>query len=341
MDFGERIKNYRKENNLTQDDLAEKLHVSRQSISKWETGNAYPNYSLLLDIAKLLNESVDDLLSTREIVKETIDSKNKKLRNKIFIFSSIGVAIIGIIVSIIALVISNKAVDSISNNSTDGNKTTRIRGYVVAPISNDNDSPSVEAFKNKEYPGIYWTPFTDSGENAHYIIEGNGTDYVKEIDDSFEFGITFNLNYAKRSNYYAHCCYYVYEIEETKEIVMEQSRSGSGFPEVGITSKSTVKCKDSYKTYSFTDCSSYMHESSENIQIKEYDESFQLIKEVEVNQSNYNENKEYKISSNTLYAVVEEGDNTKTIIWNEEMPKAYCYKKSDKLYFDKFIRFIR
>ena len=339
MDFGEKIKNYRKENNFTQDDLAEKLHVSRQSISKWETGNAYPNYSLLLDIAKLLNESVDDLLSTREIVQETIDSKNKKLRNKIFLFSAIGVAVVGIVVSIIALVISSKAANSVSNNSIDNNETTRIRGFVVAPMSYDDSTPSVAAFNNKEYPGIYWTLYGD--KNVMYLEEFIGTDYVKEIDDNYEFGVTFNVDYAKRSNYYGHCCYFVYEKEQTKEIVMENTGFGSNFPEVGVTSKSTFRCKDSYNSYSFTECSSYLNESSENISVKEYDESFQLIKETQINLTNYNDYKEYKISNDTLYAIVEEEDKTKTVIWNEDMPKTYLYKKSEKLYFDKYIRFTR
>ena len=75
--FSELIKKYREENNLTQQEFAEKLHVSRQAVSKWETGSSYPNYEILKDIALLLNTTVDNLLSKEEIVKETINVKSK------------------------------------------------------------------------------------------------------------------------------------------------------------------------------------------------------------------------------------------------------------------------
>lgn len=62
MKLGEKIFECRKRMNLTQDELAEKLNVSRQSVSKWETGAAYPEPNTLLQLSKILGVSCDCLL---------------------------------------------------------------------------------------------------------------------------------------------------------------------------------------------------------------------------------------------------------------------------------------
>lgn len=87
MDFGEKIKKLRKQKNWTQDQLAEKLFISRTAVSKWESGKGYPNIDSLKDIAKLFDKTVDDLLSSEEIIElaKTENKVNiKKLNNLIF-----------------------------------------------------------------------------------------------------------------------------------------------------------------------------------------------------------------------------------------------------------------
>lgn len=61
--LGTKIANLRKENNMTQNDLAEALGVSSQAVSKWEIGSSYPDISLIPKIAKLLGVSTDYLLN--------------------------------------------------------------------------------------------------------------------------------------------------------------------------------------------------------------------------------------------------------------------------------------
>ena len=61
--FGETITALRKKNRLTQSALAEKLHVSDKAISKWETGQGYPEITLLPEIAKTLGVTVDYLMN--------------------------------------------------------------------------------------------------------------------------------------------------------------------------------------------------------------------------------------------------------------------------------------
>jgi len=62
MEFSEKPQQLRKENGLTQEQLAEKLFVSRTAISKWESGRGYPSLDYLKSISKLFSISIDDLL---------------------------------------------------------------------------------------------------------------------------------------------------------------------------------------------------------------------------------------------------------------------------------------
>ncbi len=55
----------RKSNNYTQDDLAKKLDVSRQAISKWETGMTIPDLEVLLKISKLYGITINDILEPK------------------------------------------------------------------------------------------------------------------------------------------------------------------------------------------------------------------------------------------------------------------------------------
>ena len=64
MSFAENLKQIRKERNLSQEDLAELLDVSRQAVSKWEQGEGYPEAETLLLLSSRLNISLDTLMST-------------------------------------------------------------------------------------------------------------------------------------------------------------------------------------------------------------------------------------------------------------------------------------
>ena len=70
MTFGEKIAKQRKELNFTQEQLADILGVSRQSISKWESDIAYPETDKLIELGKLFDCSMDYLL------KEDVTEKN-------------------------------------------------------------------------------------------------------------------------------------------------------------------------------------------------------------------------------------------------------------------------
>ncbi len=121
MTFGEKLAKLRKEENYTQEQLAELLDVSRQSVSKWESDISYPETTKLIELGKMFSCSMDYLLKdditekngetigamnekTEEIKSKVINEKNKKrYKNSI----KIGTRIISllIIIDIISFII--------------------------------------------------------------------------------------------------------------------------------------------------------------------------------------------------------------------------------------------
>jgi len=76
MNLANNLKRIRKEHNLSQEDLAEALNVSRQSVSKWEGGSAYPEMDKVIQICKMFNLNVDELLN--QDIKEVNNKKSGK-----------------------------------------------------------------------------------------------------------------------------------------------------------------------------------------------------------------------------------------------------------------------
>jgi Predicted transcriptional regulators len=68
MDFNEKLQELRKRKDLTQEELAEALFVSRTAVSKWESGRGYPSIDSLKMIASFFSVSIDELLSGEELV---------------------------------------------------------------------------------------------------------------------------------------------------------------------------------------------------------------------------------------------------------------------------------
>lgn len=82
MEFNEKLQTLRKNQNLTQEELAEKLYVSRTAISKWESGRGYPSIDSLKSISKFFGVTIDQLICSEEFVtlaEEDIKETNKKI----------------------------------------------------------------------------------------------------------------------------------------------------------------------------------------------------------------------------------------------------------------------
>lgn len=81
MELGTRLKELRKANNLTQKELGDKIHLSRQTISKWETNNSQPDIQTLLLLANLYDCTLEELMGENKnffVEKTTLPDSEKQ-----------------------------------------------------------------------------------------------------------------------------------------------------------------------------------------------------------------------------------------------------------------------
>lgn len=85
MEFNEKLQQLRTGKNLTQEQLAEQLYVSRTAISKWESGKGYPNIESLKCISKFFSVTIDELLSGEELIT-LAETENRSNLKKVYSF---------------------------------------------------------------------------------------------------------------------------------------------------------------------------------------------------------------------------------------------------------------
>lgn len=108
MSLGDQIHELRKKHNLTQEQLAEKVGVARQTISKWELGETAPDIKQAQTLSQIFNVSLDELLGndTKESINNTQDCKKKNnvAWKKIIAISSAAICMCLVIVGIFSIV---------------------------------------------------------------------------------------------------------------------------------------------------------------------------------------------------------------------------------------------
>ena len=118
MTIAEKIKQLRKDNSMTQEDLAEKLNVSRQTISKWETSVTIPDANNIVAISKLFNITTDELLDYRV---ETVQKKKQFIMDMaVLLFGIIGFIVFSILL--------------MTNQIDETSSVITINGYGIAAI---------------------------------------------------------------------------------------------------------------------------------------------------------------------------------------------------------------
>lgn len=149
VNIGKFISEQRKKNNLTQKELADKLNVTSQAISKWENGRGIPDIEMLKSLSEIFNVDIEDLLNGKE-------KYNKKNNNYKFL----------LLILIIILVVGGLIIFTLNH------KTESFNFY---PIATDNDAFNVKgvvAFdKNKKSIYISEVIYEASDEVEYKALE--------------------------------------------------------------------------------------------------------------------------------------------------------------------------
>lgn len=137
--LSDNIRNYRKENNMSQDELAEKLEVSRQSVSLWENGQTQPTIDNIIALSKIFNISADDLLKEEKdnTAAEKSDNPEKK-SSKVWLIIIIFIAVI--LIAIAGIFLWNKYNDSIQVDNT-----ASVNDTASQIIDNSNNNSKIQS----------------------------------------------------------------------------------------------------------------------------------------------------------------------------------------------------
>lgn len=89
MEFGEKLQELRKSSNMTQEELAEALFVSRTAISKWESQRGYPSIDSLKEISRYFNVTIDELICAGEMVSVAENEKREYIDRYVSLICSV------------------------------------------------------------------------------------------------------------------------------------------------------------------------------------------------------------------------------------------------------------
>ena len=162
--LSDNIKNYRKKSNMSQDELAEKLGVSRQSISLWETGQTQPTIENIIALANIFNISSDMLLRSSDGINDSQDTapvnKAPKKKRKTGLILTVIISLAVVIVAVILIVI-------LSGNDK---KTS------------DSDNPASDSVVQSENPSITDESKETASENVNSNSNNSGADSKPNAD---------------------------------------------------------------------------------------------------------------------------------------------------------------
>ena len=180
MNLGKKIAELRKKNNLSQEELAEKVGVARQTISKWEIGDTTPDINQVKIISKIFNISIDELVDNdiNNVIVEKVSNTEKLAGITIKILKVFGIMLI-VFITLIFLFVIIFMVDMPRNDYD-------IVGTTKVSCNLDNEEYVYEAQYNKNYQVI------NSGGDAYIMNHTDIESYedvnkiVAHIEDYFK-----------------------------------------------------------------------------------------------------------------------------------------------------------
>lgn len=183
MKIGQAITNIRKENHLSQEQFAEALQVSRQTISNWENEKSYPDLSMMVTISDKFNISLDYFLKEDKNIVTTIDKKVKG--NKVLKISLVLLSLLCIVI-VTNLCIKNYKEQNIQKENNikyqqilDNIKTLGFKNDEIGFYSLTEDNTTYKIYTKK--PEVITSPnfiVFHSLDNVLILIDYQGTNKV-------------------------------------------------------------------------------------------------------------------------------------------------------------------
>ena len=169
MNLGNKIAELRKKNNLSQEELAEKVGVARQTISKWEIGDTTPDINQVKIISKIFNISIDELVDNdiNNVIVEKVSNTEKLAGITIKILKVFGIMLI-VFITLIFLFVIIFMVDMPRNDYD-------IVGRTKVSCNLNNEKYVYEAEYNKNYQVI------NSGGDA-YIMNHTDIESYEDVN---------------------------------------------------------------------------------------------------------------------------------------------------------------
>lgn len=208
--IGKFISQCRKEKNITQEELANKLGVTNRSVSRWEHGVNMPDYSILKELCSILDIDVNELLSGEKIEKKDIMSystknldmilkeyykmkkRNRLLRDIFIVVGGLGVIILSYCLFIWFLVSGFNDKYDITTNI---NEYKNVIGISAKGIYKDKWGLNEDIFPNyidgldiEDFKMVYYNPW-DANYLAYLVVNYNEEEYNKEISRLNSIGI--------------------------------------------------------------------------------------------------------------------------------------------------------
>ena len=294
----DKLKELRIKKKLTQEELATKISISRQSISKWENGLSYPTKPMAEKLCLLFEVPMEELLNQEEVMWMSIDNNTKvryiRMRSKL-IFSS--VLIILIIIGVV-LVSLNHKVDNLEPTISNPEIEETLLGFIIldetASQQYYNDNTQLSAIIESQFYS-YSIYFID--ETNPYIDDNRLFDVITSIGrNRYEVFATviINPNIDQVITIYS-----VYWDTESNQMYLDHANS------IELRSNQTARLQiegsptDAYNKSTLYDITLTTRDVIQSIEIDEYDASNQFIAKTLLN-----ENESHNFNLNTLYFVI-------------------------------------
>ena len=220
--FGKTLAKLRKERKLTQQELADLLHVTNKTISKWETNTTAPDIDTLKRISQVLKVPVDVLLGNSKLTVTDSHNKHKLTKKKlILLLSLLLVSLFFIYYMITNFILNTKSYSLISGDerfTIAGNITVEKDSYYISLVVRgvNNELFEDKIINNAQYSIIVnnkiiysngdistLTALTENIYLSKYIskISVNHTDKKKEnLKSIFENGVILQIKYIDKKN---------------------------------------------------------------------------------------------------------------------------------------------